>query len=79
MQVNAVNPAANPAGAQFDTTAIFLPSGLLRIGGQGINTNVLSKSYKRPLALSLSPLGGERVAEGRVRDICTGLKANQYK
>ncbi|MGO9478342.1 MAG: hypothetical protein ACLP7I_10410, partial [Limisphaerales bacterium] len=28
-------------------------------------------------ALSLSPLGGERVAEGRVRGI-TGLKANQY-
>ncbi|MGO8837894.1 MAG: hypothetical protein ACLQQ0_10765, partial [Limisphaerales bacterium] len=31
------------------------------------------------LALSLSPLGGERVAEGRVRCIRTGLKANQYQ
>ena len=45
----------------------------------GGNPNVLSKNDKRPLAPSLSPPGGKGVAEGRVRGIHIGLKANQYK
>jgi hypothetical protein len=39
---------------------------------------IQAKKIKLPLAPSLSPLGGERVASGRVRDLLNGILQNVF-